>query len=347
MGLGPVLLLQCKFYPRYSSQNEQSVPTVSFGAQRTNLFPLSGAVLHKDQGTELSLGDGRPPQSDRGVLDLLLGTRGRGGGGGGRGGGGGGGGGGEYGRGGELNLYAELSSDEEGGVVPSELSMNESDYPLYDRSLLEKLVYSREADPANKPLSTSSPRGDSVGSVDDSKPPTSTQAGALDDHAPSTIPLSDHAPSTVPLSDHAPSAAPTRTEGQSSAAPLPSVPRPLSPASSSTATPTAESELPATKSWSSISSLFGGHSKALEEAILRAVGMESLTKLGRVTTARVIIAELSLDLSSVEKILALQLGKRARKDEIGASKFTTMSLSRFVVHAMWQEFLRVDILQES
>ena len=57
----------------------------------------------------------------------------------------------------ELNMSdfsLELSSEEEGVGLEEEISMNESDYPLYDGSLLQKLLYSEPGVPVSVILYT-------------------------------------------------------------------------------------------------------------------------------------------------------------------------------------------------
>lgn len=236
---------------------------------------------------------------DQRVLDLVLGQR--------------------VGGGGELSLCAEPSSDEEDGGLGTfdrELSVNESDYPLHDSSLLEKLLYSRtdhNASPSGQPL----PIGQ--------KPPSDKtqlsdwQPSAPEQRLPPSVPMAT-------LSEPSLSDVHSREERQSSATPPP-------PATSRGHEVTAhaeEEELAATESWSSISSLFGGHSKALEAAILKAIGMERLTRLGRMTAARIVVDTLSLDLESVQKVHTLRSKKKARSATASASELVTASL-RFVV----------------
>ena len=62
-------------------------------------------------------------------------------------------------------------------------------------------------------------------------------------------------------------------------------------------------------SWSSLS-LFGRQDKALEATILQAVGMEKLTRLGRVTSARVAVERLQLDANAAKE---MQRRKRVSK----------------------------------
>ena len=65
-----------------------------------------------------------------------------------------------------------------------------------------------------------------------------------------------------------------------------------------------------TDSLSTLSSFMGRHDKSLESAILSLIGMEKLTKLGRVSSARVRIERLHVDHSAIEDIYAIQRKKK-------------------------------------
>ena len=65
-----------------------------------------------------------------------------------------------------------------------------------------------------------------------------------------------------------------------------------------------------TDSLSTLSSFMGRHDKSLESAILSLIGMEKLTKLGRVSSARVRIERLHVDHSAIESIYAIQQKKK-------------------------------------
>jgi len=66
-----------------------------------------------------------------------------------------------------------------------------------------------------------------------------------------------------------------------------------------------------TDSLSTLSSFMGRHDRSLETAILRLIGMEKLTKLGRVNSARVRIECLQVDYSAVQNIRSVQKRKTA------------------------------------
>ena len=65
-------------------------------------------------------------------------------------------------------------------------------------------------------------------------------------------------------------------------------------------------------SWSTLS-FFGRQDRALESTILQAIGMEKLTRLGRVTSARVTVECLQLDPSAMENLPLMQKKKMASK----------------------------------
>ena len=66
-----------------------------------------------------------------------------------------------------------------------------------------------------------------------------------------------------------------------------------------------------TDSLSTLSSFMGRHDKSLESAILSLIGMEKLTKLGRVSSARVRIERLHVDHSAIDSVYAIQRKKKA------------------------------------
>ena len=102
---------------------------------------------------------------------------------------------------------------------------------------------------------------------------------------------------------------------------------------------TLSSELEAgqTDSLSTLSSFMGRHDRSLETAILRLIGMEKLTKLGRVNSARVQIECLQVDHSAVQNIHAVQ--KKKKRMAAGAP-LLELSSARCVQprsQAAWEE----------
>lgn len=83
-------------------------------------------------------------------------------------------------------------------------------------------------------------------------------------------------------------------------------------------------ELTNVGSWSTLSSLMGGrHDRSLESAILRSVGMEKLTRLGRVTSARVMVENLQLDTSAVESICSTHRKKASSRIPQPLTRYST------------------------
>lgn len=191
--------------------------------------------------------------------------------------------------------YASPSSDED--VIESDLSMNESDYPLRNESLLQKLLYSDQP-----------PAGHANG-----KPYDVLEKAQVEEPPPleddSTKAGSD---GTVPVS----TANGTPTQSITSTAVIPtSKPPHEPPTTSATHTSSRAASTTTTNTtddWSSISSLFGSQDRTLESAIVQAVGIEKLTRLGRVTSARVMIESLQLDPSALDRIHSLQRKTKGR-----------------------------------
>ncbi len=202
--------------------------------------------------------------------------------------------------------HVGLSSDEdEFGVdfMESDFSMNESDYPLRNESLLQKLLYSGETaltgltskqlrqkpDELQKEICSTSVRPGEDGSCPPLPSPPGTDGGLPVDTT-GQPPI----PSTHPTGD--PTSKPSQT---------PSTTSETLEGSRATSTTT-------TNDWSSASSLFGLQDRTLESAIVQAVGMERLTRLGRVTSARVVVETLQLDPSALDTIHSLQRKKKGR-----------------------------------
>lgn len=101
-------------------------------------------------------------------------------------------------------------------------------------------------------------------------------------------------------------------------------------------------------SWSSLS-FFGRQDKALEATILQAIGMEKLTRLGRVTSARVTVEHLQLDASAAKNIQRRKKISGTLQPVVPSSRYIAICQHSLVckAHSMMAVGQVVVALQES
>ncbi len=236
-----------------------------------------------------------PPASEQGIINLVVGTDCE-----------------------QSPERASQSSGEEGvDLMESDISMDESDYPLRDGSLLQQLLYSGEA----------------VGGLTDKR---SGEGLQMENVSPIVRPGEDESCPPLPSRAETDESVPVTGSGppaQPSTAPDPtSKPLHVPSTASLTQGSSAAASTGTTDDWSSVSSLFGLKDRSLESAIVQAVGMEKLTRLGRVTSARVVVESLQLDPAALETIHSLQRRKKSRRVEVSRVPWSAVSaLGRYRV----------------
>ena len=167
-----------------------------------------------------------------------------------------------------------------------DISLTEPDYPLHNKDLLARLLYEDHGEPPTvdtTPLCTDSNKGNDTATLDNPPQVTSvdaepSQKSATDDTLPQGSPLhNDHA------NDF-----------------------PSSKLSSKLAQE-------ASQSGTTLSSYLGSGERSLESSIVRALGMEKLTSMGRVSRARVCVESLEVETALMDQVLSQRQSERNDK----------------------------------
>ncbi len=198
-----------------------------------------------------------------------------------------------------LGMSSGEDSDDDDDIIAGldDISVTEPDYPLYDQHLLARLLYDEEHIP-NSDLESRSPLKPESPNNTDLSSPTEESQDAVDLPPPRT------SPGLKPPSQELP--------GSKLTSKL-TIKDPPSTGSNRTA----------------LSSYLGSGEKSLEGSIVRSLGLEKLTDLGRVSRARVAVESLSVEAGLVHRVLTQRGNKLTARENRSLFPLSCGSSSRY------------------
>ena len=185
----------------------------------------------------------------------------------------------------ELVCLGTSSGEEEDDIVMGvdDISLTEPDYPLHNKDLLARLLYEDHGEHPTTPLCTDSSKDSGV---------------AMLDNPPQVISVDAQPSQESTADDTLPQASPLHNEHANDF--------PSSKLSSKLAQE-------ASQSGTTLSSYLGSGERSLESSIVRTLGMEKLTSLGRVSRARVCVESLEVEAGLVDQVLSQRESERNEK----------------------------------
>lgn len=231
-----------------------------------------------------------------------------------------------------MELYGigvDVSSEEEDELnILSDVSLDESDYPLHNDALLSALYLDQppRSDAAMGPeksdlVSLQAGEKDLQMEERSAENPCEKSEKLVDENEPSSPTKNE----TFKLSSKL-----TEEQQQSvAAAVLPSDPQEVS---ESVTSGNSQRSKEKADSLTTLSSYFVKGQGSLEAAIVSAIGLEKLTRLGRVSSARITVGNLQIEPSFAKEILICQQEKKRTSKSGSSIPLPVQSTKRYSVH---------------
>ena len=226
-----------------------------------------------------------------------------------------------------LELYGigiDVSSEEEGELnILSDVSLDESDYPLHNEVLLSALYFDQ---PTTSGIAAEQERSDLV-SLQDGQKDIQTEKKDFEETGERSeqlvVDIDENEPSVLTKSEPFKLSSKLREEQQSvtAASDFPSGtqegngPEQVSSVMTSDSSQRSKEN---TESLTALSSYFIKGQSSLEAAIVSAIGLDKLTQLGRVGSARITVGSLQIEPLFAKEILTQQQEKK-RTGKAGSS----------------------------